>query len=131
MSAFRNATETADGVCALSSFRFANLATMVAHQGIGMIKTARVLEKGRGTNCNFIDLAIIPAGSTIGLHTHAKTDEEIYVVVSGTGLMQVDEQYFQVSQGDVIVNKPGGTHGLINLGHKDLVLVVIDVPVSE
>ena len=44
--------------------------------------------------------------------------------------MTVDDRSFGVGPGDVIVNRPGGTHGLVNDGAGPLRLVVVDVAVS-
>ncbi|KMO43567.1 hypothetical protein VQ03_07715 [Methylobacterium tarhaniae] len=92
------------------------------------ILTSRVV--GATGSVNFIDLTVVPSGSDIGVHTHADDNEEIYVVVSGTATMMVDGRRIAVSAGDVVVNRPGGTHGLWNTGAEELRLVVIEVPVG-
>ena len=65
------------------------------------------------------------------MHTHGPADEEIYVIVSGFGLMRVEEEEFIVGPGDVVVNNRLGTHGLINTGEAELRLVVIEVPAAS
>jgi mannose-6-phosphate isomerase-like protein (cupin superfamily) len=72
-------------------------------------------------------LVRVPAGADIGLHTHAPDNEEMYIIVSGVGRMHVDGQEFIVGAGDVIVNRPGGSHGLVNVGETTLDLVVVEV----
>ena len=104
---------------------------VVAHEGVGLIATQRVLDGPPATACDFVDLTVVPSGSTIGLHTHGLGDEEFYVVISGTGEMYLDGRAFLVGPGDVIRNRPGGTHGLRNTGPEDLRLVVIQVPTRE
>jgi mannose-6-phosphate isomerase-like protein (cupin superfamily) len=76
---------------------------------------------------DFIDLTTVPAGHSIGSHTHEPDDEEVYVVIDGRGLMQMDGREFEVGAGDVIVNRRGGTHGLTNIGQDDLRLVALNV----
>ena len=49
------------------------------------------------------------------------------MVVSGKGLMTLDDREFEVGPGHVIVNRPGGTHGLKNIGAEELRIVVIEV----
>jgi mannose-6-phosphate isomerase-like protein (cupin superfamily) len=94
-----------------------------AHGGLGRIETTRVHE-GDGA-VRFIDLTSLPPGTSIGEHAHAG-DEEIYVVIAGHGLMQLDGETVEVGPGDVIRNDPYGTHGLRNTGDLPLALVVID-----
>ena len=52
------------------------------------------------------------------------------VPLEGKGMMYLDGEEFEVEPGHVIVNRPGGTHGLKNLGNSELKLVVVEVPVS-
>jgi mannose-6-phosphate isomerase-like protein (cupin superfamily) len=111
-------------------FATANFEQMTAHNGSRPILADRALSAGESLSCRFIDLVIVPAGAGIGIHTHLDQAEELYIVISGTGLMHLDEMDFSVTTGDVIVNRPGGTHGLFNPGPTALRLVVIEVPVS-
>jgi mannose-6-phosphate isomerase-like protein (cupin superfamily) len=97
-----------------------------AHGGAREISFARVLKRARGS-IRFIDLSVLGPGADIGCHTHAADNEELYVVVSGKGLMMLDGQEFEVGPGHVIVNRPGGTHGLRNIGDEELRIVVIEV----
>jgi mannose-6-phosphate isomerase-like protein (cupin superfamily) len=113
------------------SFATANFEQMMAHNGSRPILADRVLSAGESPSCRFVDLVIVPAGADIGIHRHADEAEELYVVISGTGLMHLDGMDFSVTTGDVIVNRPGGTHGLFNPGPTELKLVVIEVPVSQ
>jgi mannose-6-phosphate isomerase-like protein (cupin superfamily) len=110
------------------SFDNAEFEQSVAHQGRGSILFSRRMEMATLSGCNFLDMSVLPPGTSIGLHSHDKADEEIYIVISGRGRMTVETTSFWVGPGDVIVNPPGGTHGLENLGNEDLRLVVIDVP---
>lgn len=111
-------------------FSFANskFVVAVAHGGHGAISFARVSDRALRSGCNWLDLSVMPPGTSIGLHTHGPSDEEIYVVVSGQGRMTLGTDSFIVGPGDVIANPPGGMHGLENIGKEDLRLVVIDVP---
>ena len=104
--------------CAFESVR--------AHGGARDISFARVLARSRGA-IRFIDLSVLGPGADIGRHTHQPDNEELYVVVSGKGLMTLDDREFEVGPGHVIVNRPGGTHGLKNIGAEELRIVVIEV----
>jgi mannose-6-phosphate isomerase-like protein (cupin superfamily) len=108
------------------SFADAHFEDVVAHEGEGEIRAARVMADGAGGGAEFIDLVIVPPGCTIGYHTHGD-DEETYVILEGSGTMTVDGTSLAVAAGDVVVNRPGGTHGLRNTGTRALKLVVLDV----
>ncbi len=102
----------------------------VAHNGIGTIKTARAADKGEYAGINFIDLTDIPPGHSIGVHRHDNDDQELYVVISGHGRMNLGNTQFPVGPGDVIVNSVGGSHGLTNNGSETIRIVVVDIPVE-
>jgi mannose-6-phosphate isomerase-like protein (cupin superfamily) len=74
--------------------------------------------------CNFIDLAEIPPGASIGRHTHEKEEEEFYLVLQGQGRMWQDGEEFAVREGDLVRNPPGGEHGLANNGEGPLRIFV-------
>jgi mannose-6-phosphate isomerase-like protein (cupin superfamily) len=98
----------------------------VAHNGSVPIFSCRVLEGSPPTPWSFVDLVRVPAGADIGLHTHSANNEEIYIIVSGTGRMLVDGEEILVGTGDVIINRPGGSHGLVNVGGTTMHLVVVE-----
>jgi mannose-6-phosphate isomerase-like protein (cupin superfamily) len=91
----------------------------IAHGGRGRIRTSRV-----------VDLTVVPAGSEIGGHTHEHDNHELYVIVSGRGRMELDGRIFDVGPGDVVMNQPGGTHGLMIVSDADLRIVVVEVGVK-
>jgi mannose-6-phosphate isomerase-like protein (cupin superfamily) len=109
-------------------YKFENCAfqRVRAHGGEREISFARVVARNRGS-IRFIDLSVLGPGADIGCHTHARDNEELYVIVSGKGLMSLDGEEFEVGPGDVVVNRPGGTHGLKNTGDEELRMVVIEV----
>ena len=79
------------------------------------------------SHCHFVDLTRVPPGSDIGIHTHERDNQELYVIVAGRGLMHVDGKDLEVGPGDVVMNRRGGTHGLKNVSETELRLVVIEV----
>jgi len=97
-----------------------------AHGGEREIAFARVVTRNRGS-IRFIDLSVLGPGADIGCHTHDTDNEELYIVVPGRGLVTLDGQEFEVGPGHVILNRPGGTHGLRNIGEEELRIVVIEV----
>jgi quercetin dioxygenase-like cupin family protein len=101
-----------------------------AHGGEGLPEVARVRDRPTGPLA-FIDFVVIPPGASIGDHTHAM-DEELYVILSGTGEMSVNGHVKTVRTGDVIHNPPGGRHQFSNTGDAPIRLVVIDLrPASD
>jgi mannose-6-phosphate isomerase-like protein (cupin superfamily) len=96
-----------------------------AHEGEGEVLAARVVDRDSGPLA-FVDLVVVPAGVSVGRHTHG-LDEELYVVVSGTADTVVDGARRRVTAGDVVHNPPGGTHELRNPGPEELRMVVVDV----
>jgi mannose-6-phosphate isomerase-like protein (cupin superfamily) len=109
------------------SFKACEFKRAVAHDGRGEIAFSRVRDRSPGSACNWLDFSVVPAGASIGVHTHDPDDEEIYIVISGRGRMTLGGETFIVESGDVIVNPPSGTHGLENIGNTELRLVVVDI----
>ena len=109
------------------SFTDGNLKPTVAHGGRGEITFARIRDRVPGSGCNWLDMSVLPPGASIGVHTHGLDDEEIYIVITGRGRMTLGSESFVVEAGDVVINPPGGTHALENVGDEDLRLFVIDV----
>lgn len=75
-----------------------------------------------------IGTTIIHPGSSIGVHPH-DDNEEIYMIVSGHGVATLDGREVQVRPGDVMVNHPGGSHGLRNDGQEELRIFAFAVKV--
>lgn len=65
---------------------------------------------------------IMKPGSSIGYHLQKW--EEIYYIVSGKGEMQMNGKTFPVETGDAILTLPGNSHGLIQKGNDDLVVII-------
>jgi len=80
------------------------------------------------SDIDFCDRVVIPPGSTIGYHRHGN-NEEMYVVLEGEGLMTLDGKEVVVRKGDMILNPPGGEHGLVNNSSSDIDLLVIQVSI--
>lgn len=99
-----------------------------AHGGEGLIRFARMAtSESLSGACHFIDFTTMPVGTSIGEHTHAMDEEEFYLILSGSGRMRRDGEEFDVGPGDLIRNRPGGTHGLTNTGSLPLQLFVFEV----
>jgi mannose-6-phosphate isomerase-like protein (cupin superfamily) len=109
------------------SLRDDRLAEVVAHGGEGRIGFLRVFDRHDfASPLHFVDYAVLPPGASIGRHTHGR-DEELYLVLAGTGTMHLDGREFRVGPGSVILNRAGGTHGLRNDSDQEIRLFVVEV----
>lgn len=73
-----------------------------------------------------VEWAGIPPGGISGEHVHSRT-EELYFIVSGTGIISLDGKEHPVKAGDVILSGLGTRHGLRNVGPNELHWLVIEV----
>jgi mannose-6-phosphate isomerase-like protein (cupin superfamily) len=105
-----------------------DLEQTVAHGGQGSIHFCRVADATALSGAlNFIDLAVVPPGASIGVHQHGDDEEEFYLVLDGVGRMWRDGAEFAVRAGDLVRNQPGGVHGLVNTGTEDLRIFVFEL----
>lgn len=87
---------------------------------------------GRSTGYSFFDKAasfkyvfrkrVLHPGAAIGYHL--QKEDEVYYLLSGTGLMQMNGKEFPVQAGDAILTLPGSSHGLKQTGKEDLALLI-------
>ncbi len=66
----------------------------------------------------------------VELHTH-KVQEQVYHVLDGEGLMEIDTEHTIVRKHDVIFLPPGTAHSIQNTGLGDLTFVVVTTLVKE
>ncbi|MDP6572312.1 MAG: cupin domain-containing protein [Rhodospirillales bacterium] len=66
----------------------------------------------------------------VATHVHA-VQEQVYHVLDGEGLMELDGEPRVVRRHDVIFIPPGVEHAMYNSGLDDLVFVVVTTPVSD
>jgi mannose-6-phosphate isomerase-like protein (cupin superfamily) len=71
--------------------------------------------------------ATIPVGGTVPEHFH-KTIEELYFVLSGTGLMKIEDETRQIGEGDTVIILPGQRHKITNNGSEPLVFLACCSP---
>jgi mannose-6-phosphate isomerase-like protein (cupin superfamily) len=97
------------------------------HGGEGKAKNVRVFSKEDfETNLNFIIYTELDPNASIGYHTHGE-NEEVYVILEGSGEMTVNGETRPVKPGDVLVNKMGWSHGLANTSELPLKILVFEV----
>jgi quercetin dioxygenase-like cupin family protein len=87
---------------------------------------------GRSTGYSFFEKAtdfkqifrkrVLHPGAAIGYHP--QKEDEVYYILSGTGVMQMNGNEFPVKAGDAILTRPGSSHGLKQTGKDDLALII-------
>jgi mannose-6-phosphate isomerase-like protein (cupin superfamily) len=103
---------------------------IVAHEGQGSIEIARLFQnKKLAGTWHFIEYLVVPPRVTIGQHRHGE-NEEIYFIIEGRAIMNINGQEHEVTPGDFIVNHPGWEHGLRNESEHEVKLLVIEVDVK-
>ncbi len=94
------------------------------HGGTGDILYRRLWSsEAFKTEWLFCDHCVLKPDTSIGYHRH-NVSEEIYYLVSGRGLMTVNDQTFEVGPGDAVPCTLHSSHGLYNSGTEDILLVV-------
>ncbi|QPH41061.1 cupin domain-containing protein [Pedobacter endophyticus] len=66
---------------------------------------------------------ILKPGSSIGYHY--QREDEIYYVLSGNGVMQMNGKSFAVKPGDAILTRPGSSHGIAPNKDNDLIILIV------
>jgi mannose-6-phosphate isomerase-like protein (cupin superfamily) len=61
-------------------------------------------------------------GSGIGYHE--QKEDEVYYVLSGKGVMTLDDKPVDVGPGTAVLTRPGSSHGLKQVGSEDLVILI-------
>lgn len=103
----------------------------VIHEGKGMCRHATVFSGSEiEAPVQFINYTVIPPEASFGLHRHQKNNE-FYVILSGEGVYQEDGTETAVKKGDIIMNAPFGTHGIMNTGEADMEVLVFEVMIAD
>jgi len=72
-----------------------------------------------------ISINSIPAGvNTPFKHKH-KENEEVYIILSGTGIMHIDNNNLQLKEGSVVKVSTQGVRAIDNTGSEELILICI------
>lgn len=72
-----------------------------------------------------ISLSVLSAKTDLPIfHTH-KQNEETYLILSGSGKFQVDDQCFDIAQGSVIRVAPAGVRGMTNTSDEQMIYIVV------
>ena len=98
------------------------------HDGIGTVQATFILDGDavKDHPVNFMHHTVLPPGTSVGVHEHTG-DDEYYLILSGKGIMTLDEKEYEVTEGDITGVYSGGKHGLRNTGDTDLHMIVTSV----
>jgi mannose-6-phosphate isomerase-like protein (cupin superfamily) len=61
-------------------------------------------------------------GSGVGYHE--QKEDEVYYVLSGKGVMTVDDKPVDMTTGTAVLTRPGSSHSLKQVGSEDLVVLI-------
>jgi mannose-6-phosphate isomerase-like protein (cupin superfamily) len=92
------------------------------HSGPGRSTGYSFFEKAAGFKQVFRKRTLHP-GAAIGYHL--QKEDEVYYILSGEGVMQMNGKEFPVKPGDAILTRPGSSHGLKQTGNDDLTLIIV------
>src|SRR5437867_7501195 len=91
------------------------------HNGGGQTVGYSFFDKTPGMKFVFRKRAL-KAGSGIGYHE--QKEDEVYYVLSGKGVMTLDDKPMDIGPGTAILTRPGSSHGLKQTGNDDLVIMI-------
>ncbi len=101
------------------------------HGGTGPITFRRVMDGDQFESpVDFVDYTVIPPGSTIGRHTHSG-NEELYLVLSGNPLINVNGSEQRVKPGSVSIVRSGEWHQLRNDTQEEVSIFVFQVRIPR
>jgi len=87
-------------------------------------------QNGGGSRLLDFRISRYPVAGELDVHVH-ETQEQIYYVISGSGLLEFGDQKYVVGPGYTMFAPPGVPHGLRNTGDEDLVFVVVTTPLLD
>jgi mannose-6-phosphate isomerase-like protein (cupin superfamily) len=91
------------------------------HNGGGQTIGYSFFDKTPGMRFVFRKRALKP-GSGVGYHE--QHEDEVYYVLSGHGVMTLDDKPVAIGPGTAVLTRPGSSHGLQQTGPDDLVVLI-------
>lgn len=80
--------------------------------------------KSTGAELSF---QLLPKATALPFFHSHNENEEIYIVISGRGKMQVDQTVFDLQEGSIVRVAPAGARSLKSADDSDMVYMVIQV----
>ncbi|HIX86112.1 MAG TPA: cupin domain-containing protein [Candidatus Parabacteroides intestinigallinarum] len=99
-----------------------------AHASVGSLKGFEgkqfVKEATEATSCE-ISFGSLPSGAAVPFFHSHKANEENYIILSGAGRFQVDDEVFDIAEGSVIRVAPGRDRNLKCTSAEPMVYICI------
>ncbi|MBO4942123.1 MAG: cupin domain-containing protein [Muribaculaceae bacterium] len=89
----------------MSDVKVLNKGIKFAHASIGSVKGfegKQFLKDATGASSCEISFGSLPKGASVPFFHSHKANEENYIILSGKGLFQVDDNVFDISEGSVV-----------------------------
>ncbi|MCZ7658400.1 MAG: cupin domain-containing protein [Xanthobacteraceae bacterium] len=99
------------------------------HHG-GALSKPLVMPESAGARQLDYRISMYQPMAHVKLHKH-KVQEQVYHVLEGEGLMEIDGEKHVVRKHDFIFLPPGVEHSIENTGLVDLVFIVVTAPVRD
>jgi mannose-6-phosphate isomerase-like protein (cupin superfamily) len=91
------------------------------HNGGGQTIGYSFFDKTPGMKFVFRKRALHPGA---GVGPHEQHEDEVYYVLSGKGVMTVDDKLVDMTPGTAVLTRPGSSHSLKQVGAEDLVVLI-------
>lgn len=91
------------------------------HDGGGQTIGYSFFDKTPGMKFVFRKRALHPGA---GVGAHEQHEDEVYYVLSGRGVMTVDDAHVEMTPGTAVLTRPGSSHALKQIGGEDLVVLI-------
>lgn len=110
----------------IRNFLSAPRAKAVIHEGVGLCEHCAVFqEKDFTAPVRFLNYTIIPPKGSFGIHPHGD-DNELYIILEGSGMYTENGVTAQVKDGDIIMNVCFAVHGIENTGDVPMRILVLE-----
>lgn len=94
----------------MSEIKILNKGAKFAHVSVGSLKNFEgkqfVKETAGATSCE-ISFGTLPSGAAVPFFHSHKANEENYIILSGAGRFQVNDDVFDIAEGSVVRVSPG------------------------
>ena len=94
----------------MSEIKIMNKGDKYAHASVGSLKGFEgkqfVKEATEATSCE-ISFGTLPTGASVPFFHSHKANEENYIILSGAGKFQVNDEVFDIAEGSVVRVSPG------------------------
>ncbi len=80
--------------------------------------------------CRVCATLVLEPGCSIGQHTH-NGEDEVYYILSGTGLLSDGTQSTVVTAGDAVLTGNGESHSIENIGEEPLKIFAVVATYAE